>query len=85
LGIYLLLPFYLNGSEEKRQKIFIDVVKPAATVPAELRKGVVYTAVSVLGYVLVVGFAGYLYKIVQPTNFILKELSELLICEEFLN
>ena len=54
-----------------------SVAKPigyaAATIPTELSKGVVYTAVgqvgeTVIGYVSGIGFVRYLYKVVQPAK-----------------
>ena len=54
-----------------------SVAKPvafaAAQVPAELTKGVVYTAVGqigegLIGYISGIGFVRYLYKVVQPTK-----------------
>ena len=52
-----------------------SVVKPLgyalATVPAELSKGVIYTAVgqvgeAAIGYISGIGFVRYLYKVIQP-------------------
>ena len=54
-----------------------SVVKPVglavAQIPAELTKGVVYTAVGqigegIIGYISGIGFVRYLYKIVQPAK-----------------
>lgn len=54
-----------------------SVVKPVgyaiASVPAELTKGVVYTAVgqvgeTAIGYLSGIGFVRYLYKVIQPVK-----------------
>lgn len=49
------------------------VALAAATIPAELGKGFLYSAVgqvgeSVIGYVSGIGFVRYIYKVAQPTK-----------------
>ena len=62
-----------------------SIVKPVgfaiATVPAELSKGFIYTAVGqvsdgVIGYISGIGFVRYLYKVLHPSK--LKETARLL-------
>lgn len=57
----------LTGSVSK------PIAFAAAQIPAELSKGVVYTAVghigeNVLGYVSGIGFVRYIYKVAQPAK-----------------